>query len=72
LRKQQAEGMTVPGVLLDRALAALPDFFHTAQQARLYNTLTGASVSHFEIEQMGIFERDQVELLVSNADLVSS
>lgn len=57
-------------MLVDRAEAQLPTIFHAAALARAYNHLTGASLTHYEIDRLGMFERDELILLVNNADLV--
>lgn len=60
----------MPQVLIDRTEAQLPRIFHAAALARAYNQLTGASLTHYEIDRLGMFERDELILLVNNADLV--
>jgi hypothetical protein len=60
----------VPAIFLDRAAQALPDLFYLAQQARAYNTITGANLSHLDLMNLGIFERDQIDLLIANVDLI--
>ncbi len=61
----------MPDIILDRAAQGLPEMFYLAQQARAYNTITGASLSHFDLINLGIFERDQIDLLIANADLIA-
>jgi len=60
----------MPQIMLDRAESQLPGIFHTAALARAYNRLTGAALSHFDIERLGVFERDALTRLIDNADLV--
>ncbi len=57
-------------MILQALRAELPALFHAAQIARLYNALTGASLSHLDLEQMSIFDRAEVILLIENADLL--
>ncbi len=57
-------------MILQALRAELPALFHAAQIARLYNALTGASLSHLDLEQMSIFDRAEVMLLIENADLL--
>ncbi len=60
----------MPGIILDRAAQTLPDMFRMVEKARLYNALTGANLSHFDLLNLGIFECDQIDLLIANADLI--
>ena len=60
----------MPQMLVDRAEAQLPGIFHAAALARAYNHITGASLTHYEIDRLGVFERDELIMLVNNADLV--
>jgi hypothetical protein len=57
-------------VIFRRAESALPDIFHAAALARSYNAVTGASLTHYDVQRMGVLERDELLMLVDNADLV--
>ena len=48
----------------------LPDLFKQASIVRQYNIVTGASLSHYDLAQMSIFERDEVLLLIRHSELI--
>jgi hypothetical protein len=56
--------------MIAAAESHLPRSFKDAVLARSYNILTGASLSHFDLERLNVFERDEVIALVNNADLI--
>ena len=68
---QIAAGYQVAALILDRVSDSLPLIFQSAAIARAYNLATGATLSHFDVDQMGIFERQELILLAHNTDLLS-
>lgn len=48
----------------------LPEVLNKISIVREYNSLTGASLSHWDFDHLGIFERDDVILAIENSDLV--
>jgi len=49
----------------------LPPVFQSAVIARTYNLATGAILSHFDVDRMGMFERQELILIARNVDLLS-
>ena len=68
---QIAAGFQVPSLILDRMSDRLPSVFQSAAIARAYNLATGATLSHLDVESMGMFERQELILLAHNTDLLS-
>jgi len=52
------------------AEGALPRAFKDAVLARAYNILTGANLNHLDLARLSVFERDEIVMLVNNADLI--
>ncbi len=48
----------------------IPAIFNKVSAVRAYNNLTGASLSHWDFDQLGIFEHDEVMLILENGDLL--
>ncbi len=48
----------------------LPQIFDRIAIVRAYNLMTGATLSHWEFDQLGIFERDEVVFVIENSDLL--
>lgn len=47
----------------------LPSVIKNVSVVRVYNKITNAGLTHFEYENLGVVERDEVLTVVDNADL---
>lgn len=48
----------------------LPQIFDRIAIVRAYNMMTGATLSHWDFDQLGIFEHDEVIFAIENSDLL--
>ena len=46
-------------------MARVPQTYKDATLAIRYNRITGSNLSHLDVAELGIFERDQMVLLVN-------
>lgn len=48
----------------------LPEILDKIAIVREYNSMTGANLSHWDLNELGIFEHDEVVFAIENRDLL--
>ena len=69
--RQKAKGISVPDLVWKSLERDLPPAIKQAAIVRNYNRVTGASLSHLELQHLSVEAYDEILLVADNTDLLS-